>query len=86
MQPYLKNLHFLPVKFRIQFKIVLLEHECHYGYAPTYLKNFINSRSVLARYNLRVSDDDCLLQTVTSLNFVRSQSMFSYASSKAWNS
>ena len=37
--PYLKRLHFLPVKFRIEFKIALLIHKCLHGYAPTYLKN-----------------------------------------------
>ena len=54
--------------------------------APTYLKNLINSRSVSARYTSRVNDDNWLLQTVTSLNFARSQSMFLYASPKVWNS
>ena len=72
MLPYLKSLHFLPVKFRIEFKIALLTHKCLHGYAPTYLKNLINSRSVSERYSLRVNDDNWLLQTVTSLNFARS--------------
>ena len=86
MLPYLKSLHFLPVKFRIEFKIALLTHKCLHGYAPTCLKNLINSRSVSERYSLRVNDDNWLLQTVTSLNFARSQSMFSCASPKVWNS
>ena len=43
---------------------------------------FENSRSVLVRYSLRINDDDWLFQTVTSLNFARSQSIFSYA--KIW--
>ena len=51
MLPYLKSLHFLPVKFRIEFKIALLTHKCLHGYAPTYLKNLINSRSVSERYS-----------------------------------
>ena len=86
MLPYLKSLHFLPVKFRIEFKIALLTHKCLHGYAPTYLKILINSRSVSEKYSLRVNDDNWLLQTVTSLNFARSQSMFSFASPKVWNS
>ena len=86
MLPYLKSLHFLPVKFRIEFKIALLTHKCLHGYAPTYLKNLINSRSVSERYSLRVNDDNWLLQTVTSSNFARSQSMFLRASPKVWNS
>ena len=85
MLPYLKSLHFLLVKFRIEFKFDLLTHKCLHGYAPAYLKNLINFRSVSVRYSLRVNDDNWLLQTVTSLNFARSQSMFSYASPKVWN-
>ena len=46
---YSKSLHFLPVKFRIEFNIALLAHKCLHGYAPTYWKNLINTRSVLAR-------------------------------------
>ena len=86
MLPYLKSLYFSPVKYRIEFKIALLTHKCLHGCAPTYLKNLINFRSVSERYSMRVNDDNWLLQTVTSLNFARSQSMFSCASSKVWNS
>ena len=86
MLPYLKSLHFLPVKFRIEFKIGLLTHKYLHGYAPTYLKNLINSRFVSERYSLHFNDDNWLLQTVTSLNFARSQSMFSCASPEVWNS
>ena len=50
MLPYLKRLHFLPVKFRIEFKIALLRHKFLHDYAPTYLKNLINFRSVSERY------------------------------------
>ena len=49
-------------------------------------EKFVNSRSVAARYCLRVNDGDWLLQTVTTLNFSRSQSMFSYVAPKVWNS
>ena len=61
-------------------------HKCLHGYASTYFKNLINSRSVSARYTLRFNDDNWMLQTVISLNFARSQSMFLYASPKVWNS
>ena len=82
---YLKSLHFLAVKFRSEFKIALLT-QCLHGYAPTYLKNLINSRSFSARYSLRVNDDNWLRQAATSLNFARYQSMLWYASPKVWNS
>ena len=84
--PYLKSLNFLPVRFRIEFKTALLSHKCLHDYAPTYLKNLINSRSVSARHSLRVDDDNWLLETVTNFNFAGSQAMFSFASPKVWNS
>ena len=59
---------------------------CLHGYVRTYLKNLFNSHSVSARYTLRVNNDNWLLQTATSLNFARSQSMFLYAPPKVWNS
>ena len=59
--PSLKSLRFLPVKFRIEFKIALLTLKCLHGYASLYLKNFLHSRSALARCSLRVNDDDWLL-------------------------
>ena len=61
-------------------------HKCQHGYAVTCLKSLINSHSVSTRYTLRVNDDNWLLQTVTRLNFARSQSMFLNASPKVWNS
>ena len=33
----LKRLHWLPVSFRIDFKILLLVYKCFYGHAPRYL-------------------------------------------------
>ena len=37
MLPFLKRLHTLPIKFRIEFKIALLTHKCLHGNAPAYL-------------------------------------------------
>ena len=36
--PTLKKLHWLPVKYRITFKVVLLTFKALYGMAPNYLK------------------------------------------------
>ena len=43
--PVLKELHWLPVRFRIQYKILLLCFKCFYGIAPSYLCD------LLAPYN-----------------------------------
>ena len=40
----LKILHWLPVRARINFKILLLTHQCIHGTAPDYLKSLINLR------------------------------------------
>ena len=37
----LNTLHWLPVKKRIDFKILSLVHKCLYGEAPEYLKNLL---------------------------------------------
>ena len=66
MLPCLKRLRFLTDKFCIEFKIALLAYKRLHGYAPTYLKNLINSCSVWTRYSLRVNDDNWQLQMVTS--------------------
>ena len=39
--PILKDLHWLPIKYRIEFKIVLLTFKCLYGLAPQYLVDLI---------------------------------------------
>ena len=38
MLPFLKRVHNLPIKFRIEFKIALLTHKCLHGNAPAYLR------------------------------------------------
>ena len=86
MLPFLKQLHILPVKFRIEFKIALLTHKCLHGNAPSYLKELICVRSSSNRYCLRANDDKWFLQTLSNLNFIRSKSMFSFAAPKVWNS
>lgn len=39
--PILRNLHWLPVNFRVDYKICLLTHQCVHGSAPAYLKQLI---------------------------------------------
>ena len=49
--PILKDLHWLPIKYRIEFKIVLLTFKCLYGLAPQYLVDLI-AVAAQTRYNL----------------------------------
>ena len=41
--PVLKNLHWLPVKLRITFKILLLTYKILNGQSPSYLTSLISS-------------------------------------------
>ena len=41
----LKELHWLPIKLRIEFKICCIMHKCTYGQAPLYLKNLLTETS-----------------------------------------
>ena len=42
-KPILKRLHWLPVAYRIQFKIAVIMHRCVYGTAPNYLQSMLTS-------------------------------------------
>ena len=50
--PTLVELQWLPVRFRVNFKIAMLAHKCIYGNAPKYLRGLIKVKSKF-RYNLR---------------------------------
>ena len=39
--PVLKELHWLPVRKRIEFKILLLAYKCLHGTAPSYLREMV---------------------------------------------
>jgi len=43
--PILKSLHWLPVQYRIEYKVSLLSHQCLHGTAPPYLKQLITPLS-----------------------------------------
>ena len=58
--PLLVDLHWLPVKFRIEFKILLIVFKIFRRLAPSYLSFLITSKPV-SKYNLRSSSDGTLL-------------------------
>ena len=41
MQPILKDLHWLPIKFRIDYKILLMTYKAMNNLAPTYIKDLL---------------------------------------------
>ena len=52
--PLLLHLHWLPISYRIKFKILLLTFKCLYGQAPNYLIDLITIKKQ-SRYSVRSS-------------------------------
>ena len=86
VRPLLYNLHWLPVKFRIDFEILLLTYKAINGLAPFYLQELISLKEA-CRYKLRSDCDGLLLnpvkfKTLTTLG----DRSFAAAAPQLWNS
>ena len=83
ISPLLRALHWLPVKSRIEFKILLITFKAIHGLAPKYLCDLLTFKS--SSYNLRSSDSILL-----SMPAVRSKTLgdraFMVAAPRLWNS
>ncbi len=81
--PILQSLHWLPIKFRISYKILLLAYKAVNDLAPAYLTN------LLSRYNptrsLR-SQNSGLLVVPSIAKSTKGGRTFSYLAPKLWNS
>ena len=58
--PILKELHWLPVRARIEFKILLITFKAIKGLAPKYLSDLIEILQ-MSSYNLRRNNNGILL-------------------------
>ena len=83
--PILEDLHWLPIKFRIEFKIVLLTFKCLYGLAPQYLADLI-AFAPQSRYNLRSRNATLLVSAKTRCPPTFGDRAFQSAAPKLWNS
>ena len=63
VRPLLYNLHWLPVKFRIEFKILLLTYKAINVLTPFYLHELISLKEA-CKYKLRSDCDGLLLNPV----------------------
>ena len=59
--PLLLKLHWLPIRQRILFKILLITYKAVHGHAPNYIKELINFKKS-GKYNLRSNSDNLLLE------------------------
>ena len=79
--PILHELHWLPVKYRIIYKILLLTYKCLHGMGPTYLQELLKEYKPVR--NLRSSGQLRLITSITSTQY--GQRSFSVAASELWN-
>ena len=80
--PILKELHWLPVRARIEFKILFITFKAIKGLAPKYLSDLIEILQ-MSRYNLRRNNNGILLARST----IRTKkTMGDRASPILWNS
>ena len=84
IMPYLKQLHFLPVKFRILYKIALLVYKCINNVAPDYLSKLLALRDI-KRKSLRLDNDFYILKNPAPPRFSKAEAAFSYCGPKVWN-
>ena len=83
--PSLYMLHWLPVNYRIQFKILLFVYKALNGIAPPYISELVELKPA-SRYNLRNSDDTPLLNSPSLKSRITlGDRSFKYAGPKLWN-
>ena len=84
ISPILFELHWLPIKYRINFKILLITYKALHGLAPNYITELITVKP-LFHYNLR-SDGELFLQrpTIKSSATLGDRS-FALAAPTLWN-
>ena len=85
ISPIVCTLHWLPVEFRIHFKIIIITFKVIHGQAPVYLQDLISKREE-ERYNLRSCAMGIMLQTPRTLTKnTLGDRAFLAAAPKLWN-
>ena len=86
ISPLLRLLHWLPVRQRIVFKILLIVFKALNGQAPNYILELLTLKFNSHSHNLRSSNDTLLLQLPTHRTKVTmGDRAFSCAAPKIWN-
>ena len=79
--PLLKKLHWLPVKQRINYKILLITYKALHGLAPSYLKDLLKPY----RPNRNLRSNDQLLLQIPRTNKSYGDRAFEICAPKLWN-
>jgi len=80
----LKQLHWLPVKQRVQYKLCMVMYCVHHGLAPPYITELVTSVAAQpSRLGLRSADTTNYVQPRIRTKF--GERFFSYAGPSTWN-
>jgi len=82
MTPTLITLHWLPIKYRIKYKILLLTFKCLHNLAPRYLSDLLTHYHPVR--TLRSGEQNLLLEQ-TSHTVRYGERTFKYCAPKLWN-
>ena len=80
----MKQLHWLPIRQRIDFKVLTLVHKCLSGDAPEYLRELIVMKTP-RRSGLRSGDDHRKLETPNTSKKTFADRSFGLAGPRLWN-
>ena len=83
--PILEDLHWLPIKYKMEFKIVLLMFKCLYALAPQCLADLI-AVAPQSRYNLRSRNATLLVSAEARCLPTLGDRAFHSTAQKLWNS
>ena len=86
VKPYMKQLHFLPVRERISYKLALLTFKAIHGIAPSYMTELINLKNPNKVYGLRTNDNPYILKYHKPYNLKATNGAFAYKAPIIWNS
>ena len=82
--PIMCDLHWLPIRARINFKVLLLTFKALHGLAPQYLQSLISAKT--SRYNLRGSNTLLLTMPSVKSKATLGDRAFAIAAPSLWNS
>ncbi|CAH3018432.1 unnamed protein product, partial [Porites evermanni] len=86
--PALIDLHWLPVTFRVQFKLLLFVHKSLHNQSPSYIKHLLFLKPA-ANYALRSSAQSLLFIPKVNCSTLRDRAFayaIAYAAPVLWNS
>ena len=82
--PIMRDLHWLPIRARINFKVLLLTFKALHGLAPQYLRSLISVKT--SCYNLRGSNTLLLAKPSVKSKVTLGDRAFAIAAPSLWNS